>query len=100
MLNSDLQSPTLVAFTAVLVTSGFVQTHVQHFREDRTTYTNHEALWDDLGSRTGRSILHALSDIELAGLTDSIVEARSGHFPLVEHDRWTLRTAIRPANSG
>lgn len=95
-----LRRPALTAFAEVLGRSGFRQPQVQHFWEDRTKYANEEALRADLRSRTGRSILHALSDDELAQLTDSIVEDRVGHFPLVERDRWTVWTAIRPASGG
>ena len=48
----------------------------------------------DLAARTGRSILHELSDPEIEDLIAYIDERVSTVGPIVEKDRWTLWSAI------
>jgi ubiquinone/menaquinone biosynthesis C-methylase UbiE len=69
---------------------------VGHHRlsERRRTYTNLKELHADLCARTGRSILHELTDEEVSGLADEICariadEVCDGE-PIHEIDHWTL----------
>jgi SAM-dependent methyltransferase len=64
--------------------------------EVRRRYADREDYLDEIATRTGRSILHELDDVELehlvAGLRQRLPEG-----PLVEQDRWTVWKAARPA---
>jgi ubiquinone/menaquinone biosynthesis C-methylase UbiE len=72
---------------------GFVNVKAISFWETRAVHANADALCDDLGARTGRSILHELSDDEL----DQLVRHIAGKVPqrgaVTEKDRWTVWTA-------
>ena len=78
--------------------------HIQEHKlwETRRTYTNFDELREDLLSRTGRSILHELSDEELADLVTYIQEQFHGNDEqaIVERDRWTLWSAQKEINNG
>lgn len=63
--------------------------------EVRRTYPTWDALRADLSARTGRSILHALSDEELDTLLSYMEEHLSQQKPIVEQDRWSLWVGIR-----
>jgi hypothetical protein len=54
-----------------------------------------EVTWMD--ARTGRSILHELTDTELQELTQFIesIYASTANSPIIEKDRWTLWSAIK-----
>lgn len=91
--------PKTAAFSRVLDQVGFDAPKVQTFWETRRTYGNPEALRNDLLDRTGRSILHEISDSELQSLTETIVTASNGHFPLDERDSWTIWSATKPFDS-
>lgn len=61
--------------------------------ETRKTYADADELSKDLFHRTGRSILHDLSDEELNDLVQYIREqlpSSKNSLPIVEQDRWTL----------
>lgn len=58
--------------------------------EVRRTYRVWDELKADLLDRTGRSILHALSDVELEALVDYMGQKLSEQQPIVEKDRWSL----------
>lgn len=88
--------PETEAFARILSESGFEQIECESFWETRKTYPDADSLQADLLSRTGRSILHELTDDELAKLTKVIVEACTGNFPLEERDRWTMWRAYKP----
>ena len=62
--------------------------------ELRKTHDDWEALKQDLANRTGRSILHDLSDDELAELILFIEKRLPADGPIVEKDRWTLWSAV------
>ncbi|MGE3536887.1 MAG: class I SAM-dependent methyltransferase [Candidatus Tectimicrobiota bacterium] len=81
---------------AALAHAGFTQAQSTVCWEIRQTYPDAEALSADLRQRTGRSILHELSDAELARLIDVITAQLPAHTPVVEQDRWTLWWAARP----
>lgn len=87
------------AFMETLASSGFENVSSTTLWETRRSYQSAEELREDLMARTGRSILHELSDDELASLTTTILTASEGHFPLEERDRWTIWSAMKPANS-
>lgn len=83
-------------FADVLAKSGFEAVTSESFWETRKTYLDVESLRTDLLSRTGRSILHEVTDGELSHLSQVIVDACTGHFPLEEKDRWTMWLAHKP----
>lgn len=58
---------------------------------------NKAVLADDILNRTGRSLLHALTDDELRRLVDYLHE-QLPEGNLVEKDRWTLWSAERPVD--
>ncbi|WP_442601044.1 class I SAM-dependent methyltransferase [Paenibacillus sp. KN14-4R] len=67
--------------------------------EIRRVYTAVAELRADLMARTGRSLLHALTDEELCDLTEWIVEKLALTDPLeksiTEQDRWTMWMAMK-----
>ena len=80
-----------------LTSSGFIGVQSHTLWETRKTYLKRADLADDILKRTGRSLLHALTDDELQQLVDYL----EGHLPegnLVEKDRWTVWTAERPVD--
>lgn len=89
--------PVTDTFRTVLIEAGFAQLMLETFWETRQTYHTPEELRTDLLARTGRSILHNLTDSELASLTEAILQASGDNFPLEERDRWTMWAAIKPA---
>jgi ubiquinone/menaquinone biosynthesis C-methylase UbiE len=84
--------PTDAAVEQALRASGFTAIESRGLWEVRRTYPTVEALERDLAARTGRSILHALDDDELAALIGHIRE-HIGAPPIVEKDRWTIWSA-------
>ncbi|MGE8203375.1 class I SAM-dependent methyltransferase [Heyndrickxia sp. NPDC080065] len=59
--------------------------------ETRKVYEDKNDLFDDLYNRTGRSILHELTDEQLQDLVLYIKEKlNSHHQPIIEQDRWTI----------
>lgn len=67
---------------------------VQSLWETRRRYDAFDAYAQELAARTGRSILHALSDDQLQELI-TYIRARVPAGALVERDRWTLWLARR-----
>ncbi len=62
--------------------------------ELRKTHDDRQGLKQDLTARTGRSILHDLSDDELAELILFIEKRLPADGPIVEKDRWTVWSAV------
>ena len=62
--------------------------------ELRKTHDDWQGLKQDLANRTGRSILHDLSDQELAELIVFIEKRLPSDGPIVEKDRWTVWSAV------
>lgn len=91
--------PETGALSATLMRVGFESPSIATMWEARRSYQTPEELRDDIRARTGRSILHELCDDELATLTDAILAASEGHFPLEERDRWTIWSATKPFDS-
>jgi hypothetical protein len=70
--------------------AGFRQVDVQQWWEIRAKHPNKEALKKDLAERTGRSILHDLTDDELERLICFIMEQLPSNQEIIEEDRWTI----------
>lgn len=74
-----------------LYNSGFKNVKSKHIWEIRNHYSSLQEVQDDLRARTGRSILHELSDEELESLIKLInqkVTIENSY--IVEKDRWTI----------
>lgn len=74
--------------------AGFNVEGIEQFPEERRTYADCEELKADLLARTERSLLHELSDGELAMLTErvcfEISRSSEAPLPLREVDYWTI----------
>jgi len=86
--------PTDAAVRGALQATGFSAIESVTLWEVRRTYDSREDLNRDLAARTGRSILHELSDPEIEDLIAYIDERVSTVGPIVEKDRWTLWSAL------
>ncbi|WP_233233862.1 class I SAM-dependent methyltransferase [Bordetella sp. LUAb4] len=82
--------PTDAKVRDALRQAGFQSLESVTLWETRRVYTHFENLAQDLASRTGRSILHELSDEELQTLIAHIGERTGRAEPVEEQDRWTL----------
>lgn len=82
--------PTGQAVEQALGRSGFGALQTVTVWETRKRYDDFRGLAADLRGRVGRSILHALTDGELAGLVDFIGQRLPANAPVVEKDRWTI----------
>jgi SAM-dependent methyltransferase len=83
------------AVTAALASAGFGEITATPLWEVRRRYADRDDYLTEIAQRTGRSILHELTDTELAHLVDELGR-RLPEGPLVEQDRWTLWRGIRP----
>lgn len=86
--------PTDAAVRTALGATGFAKVEMSVFWEVRKVHQDRQALRQDLANRTGRSILHDLSDEELAELIGYIEKRLPGDEPIVEKDRWTMWSAV------
>jgi ubiquinone/menaquinone biosynthesis C-methylase UbiE len=76
--------------------AGFRLIEKRQLWETRQFYDNFVALEQELKARTGRSILHELTDEELSDLTQYIRRRLDGDKQtIVEQDRWTIWSAMR-----
>lgn len=73
--------------------SGFVNVSEHHIAETRRSYPDREAVRTDILARTGRSLLHELTDSELAQVADEVVSQLPDGVPLIEVDYWTVWSA-------
>jgi hypothetical protein len=79
-----------------LESSGFTVTLEVQLWETRNSYDRFDALRNDLLQRTGRSILHELSDAELLELAAFIEQKlQASSTPIIEKDSWTIWLAIK-----
>lgn len=85
--------PTQAGVEEELRQTGFDQIQTLTLWESRRAYPNRQALAQDLNGRTGRSILHELSDAELRQLIDYIMEKLPAQGEIQEQDRWTIWSA-------
>jgi hypothetical protein len=90
----NARRPTPKAVSAALAAAGFAAAAVTSLWEVRRRYAGREDYLAEIGARTGRSILHELSDTELGHLTGDL-RRRLPAGPLVEQDRWTVWRAER-----
>lgn len=79
--------------------AGFAQVASTTLEEVRKRYADFAELEADLAARTGRSILHELSDEELRTLIGFIRSKLPAGQPIFEKDRWTLWTGVKPVQS-
>jgi SAM-dependent methyltransferase len=77
-----------------LADGGFTDVTTSSLWEVRRRYADREDYLAEIGTRTGRSILHDLDDDELDSLVAEL-RRRLPDGPLVERDRWTVWTARR-----
>lgn len=85
------------AVQSVLTEVGYAKVEEIQFRETRRVHASLQQLESDLLARTGRSILHSLSDAELQDLVAYIgeqVQVEDGQ-EIVEQDRWTIWLAVK-----
>lgn len=75
--------------------NGFVQITTRGLWEVRRTYDQWADLEADLLARTGRSILHELSDEELRQLVKRIGEKVSDQQIIEEQDHWTIWIGVK-----
>jgi hypothetical protein len=88
--------PNAATVADALTAAGFADVTTTSLEEVRRRYADREDYLAEIGSRTGRSILHELDDDELARLVEEL-RRRLPEGPLVEQDRWTLWRAVRPS---
>lgn len=78
-----------------LVSNGFVILYTVQLWETRSVHQDLDALNRDLAQRTGRSILHELTDHELGELIMFInSKLKNSTAPIIEKDSWTLWIAV------
>jgi ubiquinone/menaquinone biosynthesis C-methylase UbiE len=86
--------PDPVAVRDRLREAGFTDVTEHRIIETRRTYPDREAVRADIRARTGRSILHELTDSELAVLADEVVNHLPEGEPVTEVDHWTVWAAL------
>jgi ubiquinone/menaquinone biosynthesis C-methylase UbiE len=86
--------PTDAAVRDALLAAGFRDINSVTLWELRKTHDDWQGLKQDLANRTGRSILHDLSDDELAELILFVEKRLVSGGPIVEKDRWTMWSAL------
>ncbi len=91
--------PELDTVLQALHRAGFARTGAEKLWETRARFPDLAALAEDLLNRTGRSILHELTDTELQDLVDFIQQELQGQLKpgeeIVEEDRWTVWSGKR-----
>jgi len=92
----NARRPTASVVTGALQRAGFDDITTTTLWEVRRRYADREDYLAEIARRTGRSILHELSDDELAHLVEEL-RRRLPEGSLVERDRWTIWRAERPA---
>jgi SAM-dependent methyltransferase len=85
----NARRPSGSAVTQALTSAGFGGRKTTALWEVRRRYDDREDYLAEIARRTGRSILHELSDTELEHLVREL-RARLPEGPVVEQDRWTL----------
>ncbi|RNB75105.1 class I SAM-dependent methyltransferase [Brevibacillus panacihumi] len=70
--------------------NGFTALECRSLLETRRRYADWRELEADVRARTGRSILHALTDAELDELIDAMRQKLYGQTEIVEQDRWSI----------
>ncbi len=85
--------PSADAVAAAARAAGFADVRALALTEVRREYADREEVRADLAARTGRSILHELTDTDLADLADHVVGRLPAGTPIREADHWTLWAA-------
>jgi ubiquinone/menaquinone biosynthesis C-methylase UbiE len=91
----NARRPTADAVAGALTAGGFREVAISALEEVRRRYPDREDYLAEIAARTGRSILHELTDDELTTLVAEL-RRRLPEGPLVEQDRWTIWRAVRP----
>jgi ubiquinone/menaquinone biosynthesis C-methylase UbiE len=86
--------PTDAAVRAAFDAAGFTKVGMSVLWEVRKVHLDRQELRRDLANRTGRSILHDLSDKELADLILYIEKRLPANGAIAESDRWTVWSAV------
>lgn len=81
--------------TAALAAAGFRSVEAVGLWEERQRHENPARLAEDLRGRTGRSLLHELTDARLEELIAKITASLQPDEPVTEEDRWTVWLARR-----
>lgn len=92
--------PPRAAIEAAITAAGFELRPTTTQWETRREYADSAALAADLRGRTGRSILHELSDEALGQMIAYILARLPAGQPIVENDRWTFWWAQKPDVAG
>jgi SAM-dependent methyltransferase len=90
----DARRPTRERLAEVLRVAGFAGISTSSLWEIRRQYVDREEYLAEIAQRTGRSILHHLTDPQLDHLVAEL-RRRLPEGPLLEQDRWTLWHAMR-----
>ncbi|MFE5333186.1 class I SAM-dependent methyltransferase [Embleya sp. NPDC056575] len=85
--------PTGAVVEAALREAGFTAVRTTALAETRRTHTDAREVGADLRARTGRSILHELTDVELDSLAAYIESKLASRAPITEIDHWTIWSA-------
>lgn len=85
--------PEAAAVESAVRGAGFPAVHTLGLSEVRREYATKDEVREDLMARTGRSILHELTDGQLAELADHIDGRLPDSVPIKETDRWTVWAA-------
>jgi ubiquinone/menaquinone biosynthesis C-methylase UbiE len=86
------------AVRSVLLAAGFPSVNARSIDEARAVHPNMDAQAEQLRARSGRSILHELTDPELEELIDYIRARVPTTGEIVEKDHWTLWSATDDLN--
>lgn len=78
-----------------LTEAGFYQIEEVKLWETRKIYGHKQSLLEDIRKRTGRSILHELTDEELNLLINHLEQVLPEQTLIVEKDRWTVWKAVK-----
>ncbi|MBI2760145.1 MAG: class I SAM-dependent methyltransferase [Chloroflexi bacterium] len=89
--------PQQEAVEAGLHHAGFERVTTRTVWETRQVHESFDALAADLRARTGRSILHELTDADIAELIELIRENIPPGAAITEKDRWTLWWGMKPS---
>lgn len=95
----EQRRPNRKMVTTLLRSVGYESVKETTLPECRKSYPDVVSLQRDLEARTGRSILHELSDAELATLIEYISGKVGQTVPLDEIDYWTVWSATKPASN-
>jgi ubiquinone/menaquinone biosynthesis C-methylase UbiE len=90
----ERRRPRVPVLAEALTDAGLGPVSTTSLWEVRRRYGDREEYLAEIARRTGRSILHELSDAELSDLVDEL-RRRLPAGPVVERDRWTIWRAAR-----